>query len=48
MESYTAKDIAFNTRAMKFKTSLIGIYKLQIISLNYNISKHNEFAQHAY
>jgi len=47
MECYTAKDIAFNIRAMKLKISLIRP-KLQIVSLNYDISKHNEFAQHAY
>lgn len=48
MESYPAKDIAFNTGAMKFKISLTGLSKLQLVSLNYDISKHNDFAQHAY
>lgn len=47
MEFYTAKDTAFSTGAMKFKISLIGPSKLQIVSLNYNTRKHNEFAQHA-
>lgn len=47
MEFYTAKDIAFNTGATKFKISLIGLSKLQVISLNYDMSKRNEFAEHA-